>query len=98
MLQAKHPVRSTYWLLIFLGLLGLTLYSLVLLIVDIYKYPVLTSNYMERSQGIPFPAVTVCNLNRVNCQNLYTTRKELAENGSMQADLDRVDKIMALTK
>ena len=37
--------------MIFLFLLGLTLFSLVYLIIDILYYPVLTKNSMHRSQA-----------------------------------------------
>lgn len=111
--QARHPIRSTYWLLIFVGLLALTIYSLVILIQDIHEYPVLTTTAMLQNSSVIFPAVTVCNLNRINCQNLLTTLEGIesdvaaAANGSytgsrtaaeLRADLSKLKELMILTK
>ena len=32
--------------------------------------------------------MTICNINRINCQNLFLTRSELADNASMAEELD----------
>ncbi len=62
--KARSPIRSILWLIIFAIFMGLTLRQVVLVIIDFYDYPVLTNIDLAHRSEVPFPAVTVCNLNR----------------------------------
>lgn len=74
-----NPARRAAWLVVFLALFGLTIYDIVNLAVEYYKYPdSLNIKYEEPEGGrkIPMPAVTVCNLNPYKwdrfCKNIDT--------------------------
>lgn len=40
---------------------------------DYLSYPVMTKVSVREEVNLDFPAVTICNLNRVNCENLRGT-------------------------
>ena len=41
------------------------------IVLDYLKYPVITNTDITYRSQVDFPAVTICNLNRVNCHNAF---------------------------
>jgi succinate dehydrogenase/fumarate reductase cytochrome b subunit len=62
--KAKSQIRSWLWICVFVAFLYQSLNGLVVVIDDYYQYPALTSINLTHKAQVPFPAVTVCNLNR----------------------------------
>ena len=63
--KAKSRIRSFLWITIFAVLGIMTIVQFVNVIVDYYQYPVITMIDLSHKPSVPFPAVTVCNLNRL---------------------------------
>ena len=63
--KAKSKIRSILWIAIFAILGFLTISQFVNVILDYYQYPVITNIDLSHKSSVPFPAVTVCNLNRL---------------------------------
>ncbi len=63
---AKAPsfARSVYWLSIFFLGLAFTIKGLVDIIDEFDDYPVVVNSKLTTRNEVPYPAVTVCNLNR----------------------------------
>ena len=80
-LYSSFGVRVLYWLAI-LGVGGyFTLTGLLNVIQDYWRYPSVTSNELVTKTSVTFPAVTVCNLNRIHCMNLVEVRMSYDDNG-----------------
>lgn len=62
--KAKSIFRLLYWIIIFCGLVYVTISNLVSVITDFYEYPTVTTTNLTYRPNVIFPAVTVCNLNR----------------------------------
>ena len=71
--KRKSKIRSAIWLLIFFILAYLTGVNIYNIVNDYLKYPVVTSTDISHQTRITFPAVTICNLNRVSCHNTFQT-------------------------
>ncbi len=56
---------------------GLTLQGLVSVVLDYYSHPFDTGTELNHESSVDFPAITLCNLNRINCVNLMTERIDL---------------------
>ena len=72
--QAREENRKSLrlmWVMAYLFGWGMTLYLVVGLIQDIMEYKVDTNIRHERMQKMPFPSVTICPNNRIQCQHLY---------------------------
>ena len=68
--RSANPVRRFIWVAIFIaGIVG-TVWGLLLLIQTYLKYPVITSMTLTHETKVSFPAITICNQNRVNCNNI----------------------------
>ena len=57
------PIKKVVWTLVFLTLFGVAINSLREIISDFINRPVDVVTKLERRSDIPFPAVTLCNLN-----------------------------------
>lgn len=68
--KAKSWIRVFYWLSIFVVCLYYTISGIINVVQDYYTYPFVTNTEMAHSNSLEFPAVTVCNHNRVNCVNV----------------------------
>ncbi len=75
--NARSYIRGTYWLVIFVVGLVLTARSLVVLVDEFLQHPVVTSSELITREKVAFPAITMCNINRVNCLNLMSESYEL---------------------
>ena len=62
--RAKSKLRFLYWIIIFAFFSLMTVNSLVSVITDYIKYPVVTSIDLSHKPQVDFPAVTICNMNR----------------------------------
>ena len=52
------------WITIFAILGIVTIVQFINVIIDYNQHPVITNIDLSHKQSVPFPAVTVCNLNR----------------------------------
>ena len=41
------------------------------IVVEFLRYPIITSTDVSHRPSVDFPAVTICNLNRINCHNAF---------------------------
>ncbi len=62
--NSRSVARAVYWLVIFAFGLGFTIQSLHALVRDFLGHPVVISSYLTTKHNIPYPAVTICNMNR----------------------------------
>ena len=63
-LQGKSGIRVVLWLAVFSGLAGGTIYGIWDVLNEFFEYDVITSSDISHETQIPFPAVTVCNINK----------------------------------
>ena len=75
--KAESKVRSLCWLVVFSVLLFFTCRGIWRTVVDYGSHPFITSTDLTFEPLVVFPAVTVCNLNRVHCLNLLTEEERL---------------------
>ncbi len=59
------------------------------MITDYYDYPVVTNINLDHKAQVTFPAITICNLNRIHCLNLLTSFS------TMNEQLDGIDNATA---
>jgi hypothetical protein len=62
--RAKHGWARAYWLVVFVVGMYYTVSSVVSLMQDYLTYPVVTAIDVTIRPALPFPSVTICNLNR----------------------------------
>lgn len=62
-LHIKGPIKKIIWMMIVLTLLGIAIYTLCGIINVYMDHPVDVVTRLERQSDLPFPAVTLCNLN-----------------------------------
>ena len=63
--QSKSYYKKAYWFSLFCIGAYFTLNSLILTINDYFEYDVSTSTDLEFQRSVVFPAVSICNLNRL---------------------------------
>ena len=100
--KAPSRARSLYWLALFLAGLVFTIRGMVALVQEFQGYPVVTSSKLITRSSVPFPAITLCNLNRVNCHdaiihafNLNLQLENLYEEGGEQEELEVLQRELA---
>ena len=70
--DSDNYTSKVIWALLFLAGLILTIVAVVSVITDYFKYGSVTNVQLKHSsRGMVFPAVTVCNTNRIHCGHLY---------------------------
>ena len=88
--KCKSKVRSSIWLVIFTVLAYFTANGIYEIVVDFFEYPVITNTDLTYKSEVDFPAVTICNLNRVNCHNafqaMYSIKQTIRSNLSLEKD------------
>ena len=98
--QAKSKVRTAIWFIIFSVLGYYTAIGICDIVVEYYEYPVITNTDLTYKPEVDFPAVTICNLNRVNCHNaflaMYTIKKQLAADDSEAKAKENLEKSLTL--
>ncbi len=73
-ISPKEPdffVLNALRLSLFVAGLTLTAQSLGIVVREIFDYPVVTTSVLQTQSSVAFPGVTVCNLNRVGCHQLF---------------------------
>ncbi|CAL4242849.1 unnamed protein product, partial [Meganyctiphanes norvegica] len=68
---AKNPAAKLIWLSLFIGGISITAYDVTNVFLDYFSYPYSTQVTMTYKSSVEFPAVTVCNQNRVSCEKLH---------------------------
>ena len=68
--RSNNLYRAAIWLGIFTVLVGLTVKDIKDLVIDYIGEPVDVATTLKHENAIDFPAVTICNKNRVSCTNL----------------------------
>ena len=91
----KSYIKKFYWSTIFFGFLALTIYGVIVNLSNYYEYQIITSTDLERQVSIIFPAISICNHNKVHCMNLYEERQyqinlleEIQKNGSNDKEIN----------
>lgn len=74
--HASGRLSSYIWTLLFVIGFACTVRDVYTTTIEYLAYPVITSTTVDQVVALPFPSVTVCNLNRIHCTNL---RKLAAE-------------------
>jgi hypothetical protein len=75
--KGKSKLRSGIWLAIFAILGYYTVDGIWEIVLDYYAYPIITNTDLTYKAEVDFPAVTICNLNRVNCHNAFHAMYEV---------------------
>ena len=94
--NAKNRVWSFYWLIIFIVGFVATAYNIYTLLDDYHKYPVTTTTDLVHESSVYFPAVTICNQNRIHCQNLINHLLTLREELELNVDLNEAERTSKL--
>ena len=88
--KGKSVARSSIWLVIFSMLGYFTVRGIHDIVVEFFEYPVITNTDLTYNTEVDFPAVTICNLNRVNCHNafqaMYSIKQTLRNNLSLSVE------------
>ena len=70
--DSDNKLSRFVWGVLFLVGLVLTMIGIVNLVIDFCRYEAITNVELgHNSGGLIFPAVTVCNQNRIHCGHLY---------------------------
>ncbi|TRY68750.1 hypothetical protein TCAL_04699 [Tigriopus californicus] len=97
-MKAKSIIRSLIWLTLFSVGLYFTLVGIISVVKDYNQYPVVTKTELQQEKLVNFPAISICNHNRVHCNNLltqYYTLKEVLENGTTTSGLNQTILILS---
>lgn len=97
--KSRNFLQWAYWMVIFTVGFGLTVRSIIDIIADFYTHPVSTISDLRHENSVTFPAITVCNLNRINCLNLMITTEQLRQDETPlnTQDLENLDKLFDIT-
>jgi hypothetical protein len=68
--ESKHVAARVFWVSIFLTLTVATVWNTWKVVSDYLSYPVVTSITATYGTSLPFPMVTVCNRNPIQCPKL----------------------------
>ena len=70
--DSDNKLSKFIWGILFLVGLALTIMGIVKLVIDFIRFDTTTNVELgHNSSGLIFPAVTVCNQNRIHCGHLY---------------------------
>ena len=98
--KGKSKLRSLIWFLIFSVLAYFTVDGIYEIVIEYFEYPVITSTDIKSEPEVDFPAVTICNLNRVNCHNafmaMYTIKKQLVTGNYQTGEKDELERSLSL--
>lgn len=83
-IASSSGVRKFFWTTIVLIFVALTVHDLIDLIQDYVQYPVTVNVRVADSRVLPFPAITICNLNPVHrgrfCAAEHIDKPDLVKN------------------
>ena len=72
-----------FWGFLTLGLISLTGYSVIQTLAEYFAFDVTTSFTIDHAHGLDIPSVTICNVNRVHCGNLFDKIKTYANENNV---------------
>ena len=76
-------LRRVIWLIAFTIMFYVSLCQIINIVKEYFTYPVTTKVTVMNSPIVFFPAVTICNQNRINCCNLAQTMGACRANYSL---------------
>lgn len=76
--SSDHISRKIFWFFAFLLLAFLALTDIHSLLKEFYSYPITVNVRLRESRKLPFPAITVCNLNIVRYSALCNTTSNIS--------------------
>lgn len=83
-ITSSNGLRKLFWTAIALLFVALTAHDLIDLIQDYVQYPVAVNVRIADSRVLPFPAITICNLNLVHrgrfCAAEHIEKPEIIKN------------------
>lgn len=81
---SKSRFGKLFWAVVIFIFVALTVHDLIDLIEDYVQYPVTVNVRVADSRVLPFPAITICNLNLVHrgrfCSAKHIDKPEIIEN------------------
>ena len=90
--KSRSKLRSLLWLAVFTVLAYFTVVDVRDIVVDYFEYPVITHTDISYKSKVDFPAVTVCNLNRVNCGNAFKLKNDIQDQIKQNKTLNQTQK------
>ncbi|ROT64632.1 hypothetical protein C7M84_017435 [Penaeus vannamei] len=94
--NARHLLPRVIWCILTVVAIYFTTKDTIAVIETYFEYPYTTQVSLEQKGGVEFPAVTVCNQNRVSCQKLHIYM--LAELSSRSNDSDLLVEMYNVTQ
>ncbi len=76
----KVPISQLVWLCLFLTGLGLTIASVATIFIEYSENLIVTTVTTEQHKSMPFPAITLCNNNKMHCGHLLERINMYADN------------------
>ena len=76
--SSDHISRKIFWFCAFLMLSFLALSDIHQLLNEFYSYPITVDVRLRETRKLPFPAITVCNLNIVRYSALCNTTSNIS--------------------
>ena len=97
----KSIGKKIYWTSIFLAFLVATIYGLINNLTTFYEKEITTSTDLHAQTAIIFPAISICNHNRVHCTLLFEEeirQKGILKNGgNNQETLSTIENLFRIT-
>ena len=89
--SCPNALRALYWLAVFVLGMYYTALGMYDVIQDFHKYPIVTTTDLSHRPSITFPAVTLCNLNRVHCAHLITQYRHFYDETQQSNESKAID-------
>ena len=98
---SESTSKKIYWGFLFLVGLVITFVALAQTVFDYLEFEVSTTIDLRSDSTVPFPAVSICNQNKVHCLNLFTeyTKQDLklkkhgSQDGKLNETVDTLAKL-----
>ena len=88
--DTDNHLSRVIWLLLFVLCGAMTTYGVYAAIEDFQSWPSVTSIILQHNDKVEFPAVTICNLNRVHCSHLYNMILQCEEDVSSNVGIKQI--------
>ena len=69
--SSKSNVKKAYWIILFLIGTYYTILNVIVTFQDYFQYEVTTDTALSFEKSVPFPAISICNLNRWTLSNNF---------------------------
>ncbi|KAI1304252.1 Degenerin -like protein [Halotydeus destructor] len=76
--SSDHILRKIFWFIAFVMLSFFALSDIHLLLTEFYSYPITVDVRLRETRKLPFPAITVCNLNTVRYSALCNSTSNIS--------------------